>query len=113
MENTFYQVLANTMKNIESEISDKIYWLNHGITDKAAALYCMFLQSFSNANIIYDPAYLQIIVTADTYLLDINKEGMQRLFNTDTFSVDSSADGMLHIECIFNKSFKIVGEHNE
>ena len=113
MEDNFYQTLAYAMKKIESESPDKVYWLNSDINDKAAALYHMFLQSFPNANIIYSPAYLQIIVTADTYLLAINKECMQHIFNADIFSVDSSAGGMLHIECIFNKAFKIVGELNE
>ena len=54
--------------------------------------------------------YMQITVIAETHLLDINTNNLkQKLLSADVVCIDALSSGILHIECMFNNSFRKVG----
>lgn len=114
MKNEFYNELTKAMHAIEKNSINKIYLLNPDVDDKAQRLFSDFASTGINARIDYHPAYMQIAVVADTYVLDIyTNELKQALHNADGICIDSVSDGMLHIECIFNNAFRMAGVLNE
>ena len=111
MNNDIYKELASAMYALEKRSHNKIYLINTDIEKNAQKLYCTFISTFKNVDIVYEPAYSQIIVSADTYILDIYlKEHKKVFFSADVICIDSTVNGMLHIECVFNNAFRTAGE---
>ena len=110
MNNEFFKLCAKTMDKIERESAGKIYLLNVGVSEKAARLYEDFYKKYENAEIEYDTAYRQIRVTADTYVWDVRGQERDNVYYADIVSIDSTNDGMLHVECVFKNAFETVGE---
>lgn len=110
MNNEFFKLCAKTMDKIEKDSAGKIYLLNIRVREKAERLYEDFYKKYENAEIEYDTAYRQICVTADTYVWDVRGRERDNLYNADIVSIDSTNDGMLHVECIFKNAFETVGE---
>ena len=111
MNNDIYKELASAMYALEKRSHNKIYLINTDIEKNAQKLYCTFISTFKNAEIVYEPAYSQIIVSADTYVLDIySNEHKEVFFSADVICIDSIINGMLHIECVFNNAFRMAGE---
>lgn len=114
MDNIFFQELATAMDTIEKDSINKVYLLNHDVNYKAQLLHSALCSAETDSRIEYYPAYLQIVVIADTYVLDIQtNELKQALLNADVLCVDSASDGLLHIECVFNNAFRKAGVINE
>ena len=114
MDNNFFKDLATTMDTIEKDSINKVYLLKQDVNLKAQLLHSAFRTSGIEARIEFSPAYLQIIVIADTYVLDIHtSELKQALLSADIIGIDSASDGMLHIECVFNNAFRKAGVTNE
>lgn len=114
MDNNLFKHIKAAMDTIEKDSINKVYLLNHDINLKAQLLHSAFCSSGTDARIEYHPAYLQIVVIADTYVLDVHTtELKQALLNTDVIGIDSASDGKLHIECVFNNAFRKAGVINE
>lgn len=114
MDNNLFKDIATAMDTIEKDSINNIYLLNHNVNLKAQLLHSAFCSSRTEARLEYHPAYLQIVVIADAYVLDIHTiEFKQALLNADVIGIDSASDGMLHIECVFNNAFKKAGVINE
>lgn len=114
MNNNFYKVIATAMNIIEKHSINKIYLLNPDIETKAYNLYSSFTCAGIKAIVEYIPAYLQVVVIADCTLLDIHTNVYkQELLNADAICIDTTSEGMLHIECIFNNAFRKAGVLNE
>lgn len=114
MDNNLFKQIKAAMDTIENDSINKVYLLNHNVNLKAQLLNSLLLSSNVESRIEYNPAYHQIVVVADTYVLDIRTcELKQALLNADVIGFDSSSDGKLHIECVFNKAFREAGVINE
>ena len=111
MNDNFCKKLASAMNAIEKHSSNKLYLINSDIEKRAIGLYLSFIYADIKAEIVYNPAYMQIIVIADSYVLDIcSNKYKQNLFSADTLCIDVTTNGMLHIECVFNGAFRKAGE---
>ncbi len=114
MDNNLFKGLSTAMGTIENDSINKVYLLNHNVNLQAQLLHSALCSSGADARVEYYPAYLQIVVIADTYVLDIyTNELKQALLNADVICIDSASDGMLHIECVFNNAFRKAGVINE
>lgn len=114
MDNNLFKDLATAMDTIEKNSINKVYLLKQDVNLKAQLLHSAFRSSGTDARIEYFPAYHQIVVIADTYVLDVHTtEFKQALLNADVFCIDSAFDGKLHIECVFNNAFRKAGVINE
>ena len=114
MDNNLFKHFKAAMDTIEKDSINKVYLLNHDVNLKAQLLHSALCSSGTDARIEYFPAYHQIVVIADTYVLDIHtNELKQTLLNADVIGIDSASDGKLHIECVFNKAFREAGVINE
>lgn len=114
MDNNLFKDIATAMDTIEKDSINNIYLLMQDVNLKAQFLHSAFCSSGTDARIEYSPAYLQIVVIADAYVLDIHtSELKQALLNADVIDIDSASDGMLHIECVFNNAFRKAGVINE
>ena len=114
MSNNLFKELSALMDTVEKDSVNKIYLFDPTVNTKAYNLLSAFCISGINAKIEYNPAYQQIIVIADTYVLDIHTSKLkQALYGTDVICIDSTADGLIHLECIFNNAFKKAGVINE
>lgn len=114
MDNNLFKQIKAAMDTIEKGSINKVYLLNHDVNLKAQFLNSLFLSSDVKSRIEYCPAYHQIVVIADTYVLDIRKSELkQALLNADVIGIDSTFDGLLHIECVFNNAFRKAGVINE
>ena len=114
MDNNLFKQIKAAMDTIENDSINKVYLLNHDVSLKAQLLHSLFLSTDVESRIEYYPAYHQIAVIADTYVLDIRtNEFKQALLNADVIGIDSASDGKLHIECVFNNAFREAGVINE
>lgn len=114
MNNNFFKELARAMNKIEKDSIRHIYIISPDIEAKAYRLFSDFLSSGVTARLDCNPAYSQITVIADTYVLSVNKQVHKaNLLCADIICIDSAIDGKLHIECSFNNAFAKVGEINE
>lgn len=114
MNNNFFKELTAAMDTIEKNSTNKVYLLKQDVNLKAQLLYSAFCSSGVHTRIEHNPVYLQIAVIADTYVLDIHTSELRHAFlNADVICIDSSSDGKLHIECVFNNAFKKAGVINE
>lgn len=114
MDNNLFKQIKAAMDTIENNSINKVYLLNHNVNLKAQLLNSLFLSSNVESRIEYNPAYHQVVVIADAYVLDIHtNELKQALLNADVIGIDSASDGMLHIECVFNNAFRKAGVINE
>ena len=114
MDNNLFKHIKAAMDTIEQNGINKVYLLNHDINLKAQLLNSQFLSADVESKIEYYPAYHQVVVIADAFVLDIHtNELKQALLNADVIGIDSASDGMLHIECVFNNAFRKAGVINE
>lgn len=114
MDNNLFKDITTAMDTIEKDSINKVYLLKQDVNLKAQLLHSALCSSGTDARIEYHPAYLQIVVIADTYVLDVHTtELKQALLNTDVIGIDSASDGKLHIECVFNNAFRKAGVINE
>jgi len=114
MDNNLFKHIKATMDTIEKDSINKVYLLKQDVNLKAQLLHSAFCSSGTDARTEYFPAYHQIVVIADTYVLDVHStELKQALLNADVFCIDSASNGKLHIECVFNNAFRKAGVINE
>lgn len=112
MNTDFFKTLSSAMDTVEENKNQHFYLPKSNIAAKAQKLYYDFVLSGINAKIDYYPAYMQIVVSADTNVLDIQTAKHGFLF-ADTICIDSTSCGTLHIECLFNNAFTKGGAINE
>lgn len=112
MNTDFFKTLSSAMTAIEENANKHFYLPNPDIAAKAQRLYYDFVSENITAKIDYYPAYMQIVVVAETYVLDIRTNN-HSVFNADVVCIDSTSDGSLHIECVFNNAFVEGGAINE
>lgn len=114
MDNKLFKHIKAAIDTIEKDSINKIYLLKQDVNLKAQLLHSALCSSGTDARIEYFPAYHQIVVIADTYVLDIHTTELKHaLLIADVIGIDSASDGKLHIECVFNNAFRKAGVINE